>query len=151
MALSSSAVRLPAPGMNRSITYFGMVLDSLSDCLAVRHTRGPRIHASPQFGNERAELRVTAHRIERTVGAHRMGHAAKSVVVRAPQGTKRSGSLAEQCVGARTVIERLAVRRIELEHTPENGVRFLLPAITSVPFSQAAEQHDVIHALLELA
>src|SRR5262245_10808657 len=52
---------------------------------------------------------------------------------------------------ARTVVERLAVCRIELEHTPENGVCLFRSTVPRIPLGQTAENDDIVHVLLELA
>src|SRR5687768_13818143 len=51
---------------------------------------------------------------------------------------------------AGTIVERLAVPRIELENSPEDGVRFFLPAVAGIPLGQPAEQDDVLETRLEL-
>src|SRR4029453_6766450 len=48
------------------------------------------------------------------------------------------------------VVERLAVGRIELENSLDDGVGLFLPAETGITLRQPAQQHDIVEIRLEL-
>ena len=67
----------------------------------------------------------------------------KAVVVRTPQRRQRRVPFAKQRVRTRGVVERLTIGGIELEHTLENRVRFLFPAVSRISLGKPSRDDDV--------